>query len=124
LVNFCSRPPSPVSVSPSPRARSTSIAINCSSVAELLSPATGSCSTIGSVVIVAHLLKIEVRRYLYTPGRYKGYWQQQLSYEAGVASGPQAAFASAASMAWCKAALLMVTVPSGAAESWCRPARM
>jgi hypothetical protein len=36
-------------------------------VTELSNPAEGSCSTIGSVVMVAHLLKIEIRRYLYTP---------------------------------------------------------
>jgi len=33
-------------------------------VTELSNPAEGSCSTIGSVVMVAHLLKIEIRRYL------------------------------------------------------------
>jgi len=38
-------------------------------VTELSNPAEGSCSTIGSVVMVAHLLKIEIRRYLYTPGQ-------------------------------------------------------
>jgi len=31
-------------------------------VTELSNPAEGSCSTIGSVVMVAHLLKIEIRR--------------------------------------------------------------
>jgi hypothetical protein len=67
LVSCCSRPPSPVSFSPSPRARSTNIAINCSSVTAPADPTAGSCSTVVSVVIWRLSLDQQIRRYLYSP---------------------------------------------------------
>jgi hypothetical protein len=67
LVNCRSSPPAPVSRSPSPRARSTNIAINYSSVTAPTHPAAGSCSTVVSAVIWRLSLDQQIRRYLYSP---------------------------------------------------------
>ncbi|WP_425293470.1 transposase [Micromonospora cremea] len=67
FVSCCSSPPSPVSFSPSPRARSTSIAINCSSVTAPTGPAAGSCPEVISVVIWRLSLDRSISRYLYSP---------------------------------------------------------
>jgi hypothetical protein len=81
MVNCCSSPPSPVSRSPSPLARSTNIEINCSSVTAPTDPAAGSCSTVVSVVIWRLSLDQQIRRYLYSPACGRDYVPAQISDE-------------------------------------------
>ena len=76
LVSCCNSPPSPVSFSPSPRARFTSIEINCSSVTAPADLAAGSCSTMVPVVIWRLSLDQQIRRYLYNPDRVASGWSR------------------------------------------------